>query len=211
MVSAVRLSTLTYSQAMADSTTSAPTTRERILARSRELFSTHSFAAVSLSQIAREAEVSTTLIIKLFQSKERLFEETVDFSASAEALFAGPFERLGATSVAETLTAPFEAPYSMIRTLSVSGGTQDSLSAIGARIKTDILTVLTERITAEAPHPHPTPALRAQSAVALLTGLSLMRRVGDTEFYSIDQGELRRHYAQLVQHVIDGSPAPAAE
>ena len=104
-----------------------------------------------------------------------------------------------------------EAPYSMIRTLSVSGGTQDSLSAIGARIKTDILTVLTERITAEAPHPHPAPALRAQSAVALLTGLSLMRRVGDTEFYAIDQGELRRHYAQLVQHVIDGSPAPAAE
>ncbi len=195
---------------------SAPTappdtsTRDRVLEISRELFSSYSFAEVSLAAIAREAGVSTTLIIKLFQSKERLFEETVDFSSSARALFAGPFEDLGWTAVGETLSAPFTAHYSMIRTLSVTGGSVDSLSAIGRRISGDILEVLTRRIATEAPHPYPAPELRAQSAVALLTGLSFMRRVGDTEFTSFDREELHHHYARLVQDILTGSATPAA-
>lgn len=186
-------------------------TRDRILGISRELFSVYSYAEVSLAAIAREAGVSTTLIIKLFQSKERLFEETVDFSTSAQALFAGDFADLGRTAVQETLSAPFTAPYSMIRTLSVTGGSADSLSAIGRRITTDILEVLTRRIATEAPHPHPGPGLRAQSAVALLTGLSLMRRVGDTEFSACDRAELHRHYARLMQEIIDGSATPEVQ
>src|SRR5699024_3644624 len=99
----------------------------------------------------------------------------------------------------------------MIRTLSVTGGSVDSLSAIGRRISADILEVLTRRIAAEAPHPYPAPELRAQSAVALLTGLSFMRRVGDTEFTSFDLPELYRHYARLVQDILTGSEAPATQ
>lgn len=185
-------------------------TRDRIVETARELFSEWSFHGVSLNTIAREAGVSASLIIKLFQSKEGLFAQTLDFSASADALFAGSFNQLGNTAVAETLAAPFSAPYSMIRTISVAGGSDEVLFAIGERIKQDILEVLTQRITAEAPHPHPDPRLRAQSAVAVLTGLSLMRRIGDTDFYTLDGDELRRHYAELVQGIIDGSSSPAA-
>lgn len=195
---------------MSDVEVTAGSTRTRILEISRELFSSRSFAEVSLSEIARAAGVSTTLIIKLFQSKDRLFEETVDFSVSARNLFSGPFEQLGRTSVEETLSAPFTAPYSMIRTISVTGGSAESLSAIGRKIKSDILTVLTRRIAEEAPHPHPSPELRAQSAVALLTGLSLMRRIGDTEFRSLDRDSLLEHYSGLVQDIITGSAVPAA-
>lgn len=181
-----------------------PDTRTRILECSRELFSRNSFSRVSLKDIANAAGVSAALVIKHFISKENLFEKTVDFSDSAAALFRGPFEQLGRTSITETLTAPDTSPHSTIRVLSVTDGGEGSLNAIGERIKSDLLTVLARRIATEAPHPQPSPELRAQSAMALLAGLSFMRRVGDTDFDSFTREELIDHYAAIVQSIVDG-------
>ncbi|MEJ6012762.1 TetR/AcrR family transcriptional regulator [Corynebacterium sp. H127] len=179
-------------------------TKMRIMECSRKLFSEHTFAQVSLKDIASAAGVSAPLIIKHFQSKENLFELTVDFSASAAALFKGPFEQLGQTSIHETLTAPTTAHYSIIRTMTVTDGSEKSLSAIGERIKRDILSVLEKRIREEAPHAQPAPQLRAQAAMALLTGLSLMRRVGDTDFQEFPPADLADYYAGLVQKILNG-------
>lgn len=112
--------------------------RERILTCSRRLFSERTFAQVSLKDIAQEAEVSVALIVKHFHNKASLFEATVDFSNSSEALFAGPFEELGRTAIRETLTAPHNAPYSMARMITVSTGNPESLNAIGKRIRSDL-------------------------------------------------------------------------
>ncbi|AKK02291.1 TetR/AcrR family transcriptional regulator [Corynebacterium epidermidicanis] len=182
--------------------------KQRILDCSRTLFSERSFAQVSLKDIAEAAGVSAPLIIKHFQSKENLFEQTVDFTVSAQSLFKGPFEQLGITAATETLTAPTTASYSIIRTMTITDGSERSLNAIGARIKRDILNVLATRIEQEAPLPYPAPELRAQAAMALLTGLSLMRRVGDTEFEHYSQEELTTYYGGLVQRIIDGRPTP---
>lgn len=183
---------------------SAPDTRTRILECSRELFSRNSFSRVSLKDIANAAGVSAALVIKHFISKENLFEQTVDFSDSAAALFSGAFEDLGRTSITETLTAPDTSPHSTIRVLSVTDGGEGSLNAIGERVKSDLLTVLARRIATEAPHPLPSPELRAQSAMALLAGLSFMRRIGDTDFDSFTREELIDHYAAIVQNIVDG-------
>ncbi|MDO4685999.1 MAG: TetR family transcriptional regulator [Corynebacterium sp.] len=182
--------------------------KTRILECSRDLFSTHTFAGVSLKDIAYSAGVSPSLIIKHFINKEHLFEKTLDFTPSAAALFSGPFQSLGETSIKETLTAPVTASYSMIRTLSITDGSEGSLSAIGKRIKEDILQVLTSRIREEAPFPHPSPELRAQAAVSLLTGVSLMRRVGDSEFAHFKPDDLVTYYSGLLQSIIDGSSEP---
>ncbi|WJZ02315.1 TetR/AcrR family transcriptional regulator [Corynebacterium freiburgense] len=182
--------------------------KTRILECSRDLFSTHTFAGVSLKDIAQAADVSPPLIIKHFINKENLFEKTLDFTPSAAALFSGPFHSLGETSIRETLTAPVTASYSMIRTLSITDGSEGSLSAIGKRIKEDILQSLTKRIQREAPFPFPSPELRAQAAVSLLTGVSLMRRVGDTEFTQFDSEQLVSYYSVLLQSIIDGSNEP---
>lgn len=179
-------------------------TRERILDVSRQMFSERTFAQVSLKEIAEAAGVSAPLIIKHFQSKENLFEQTVDFTASAKALFKGPFEQLGATAIEETLTAPTTAHYSIIRTMTVTDGSERHLSAIGERIKRDILSVLEGRISKEAPHPEPAPQLRAQASMALLTGLSLMRRVGDTDFSRFPPADLSSYYADLLQDILNG-------
>ncbi|WP_246014327.1 TetR/AcrR family transcriptional regulator [Corynebacterium endometrii] len=184
---------------------SAPmSTREKILSTSRRLFSENSFGDVSLKDIAEDAGVSVALIVKHFQNKDRLFEETVDFSVSSAALFAGPFTELGRTAIKETLTAPINAPYSMARMISVANGKTESLNAIGKRIKTDLMEVLASRIREEAPNPTPSPELRAQSAMSLLLGLSLMRRFGDTEFQAFSAQVLEDHYSQLLQELIDG-------
>ncbi|PMC61723.1 TetR/AcrR family transcriptional regulator [Corynebacterium xerosis] len=180
-----------------------PDARTRILACSRELFSQRSFAHVSLRDIASAAGVSSALIIKHFHSREQLFERTVDFTDSSSALFSGPFDQLGMTSVLETISAPDNAPYSTIRVLTVTDG-EESLGAIGRRIKEDLLHVLARRIAKEAPHASPSPDLRAQSAMAVLAGLSFMRRVGDVDFAAFDRTELIDHYAEIIQRIVDG-------
>ena len=68
-------------------------TRERIVECARQLFSQNSFSAVSIRDIADAAGVSPSLVVKHCTSKERLFELTLDFSDSARALFAGPFDQ----------------------------------------------------------------------------------------------------------------------
>ncbi|WP_018298074.1 TetR/AcrR family transcriptional regulator [Corynebacterium lubricantis] len=179
--------------------------RERILECSRELFSEQTFAQVSMKDIAEKAGVSVALIVKHFGSKESLFEATVDFTKSASALFSGPFDQLGKTAITETLMAPFNAPYSMARTISVASGAPDSMSAIGRRIKTDLFQVLTDRIRNESHVTTPSPELRAQSALSLLIGVSIMRRFGDTEFESFDTETLISYYSGILQGIIDGS------
>lgn len=181
-----------------------PTTRERILACSRDLYSRHNYAEVSLRDVAEAAGVSVALVVKHFGNKDGLFEATLDFTTSSAALFAGPFDQLGRTAVVETLTAPHNAPYSMARVISVAKGDPDSLDAIGRRIKTDLLRVLAGRIRDEAPHSSPSPELRAQSALALLMGLSFMRRFGDTDFSGFRTETLIEHYSPLLQSILDG-------
>lgn len=180
--------------------------RQRILECSRVLFSENTFSQVALKDIAEAAGVSVALIVKHFGSKDGLFEATVDFTASSAALFAGPFPELGRTAVVETLTAPLLAPYSMARMIAVANGDPTSLSAIGKRIKSDLLQVLAQRIRDEAPYSSPSPELRAQSALAMLMGLSFMRRLGDVDFEAFSTTTLVNYYSPLVQRLLDGQP-----
>ena len=179
-------------------------TRERIVECARQLFSQNSFSAVSIRDIADAAGVSPSLVVKHCTSKERLFELTLDFSDSARALFAGPFNQLGRTAARETLLAPVDSPYSMVRILTVAGGSDSTLQAMGRRVEEDILSVVAERISAEAPGASPSPRLRAQQVVALLTGLSFMRRVGDPGFDAYEREELVDHYGSALQRLLDG-------
>jgi len=51
--------------------------REKILETAARLFSAHGYGATSLSQVAKEAEVSKALIFWHFESKEKLFRAVV--------------------------------------------------------------------------------------------------------------------------------------
>lgn len=53
----------------------------------------------------------------------------------------------------------------------------------------------------------PKPELRAQAAMALLVGLSVMRRFGDTDFATYTFDELVTYYGSQVQDILDGNAA----
>lgn len=76
-------------------------TRNRILAKARELFQTEGFDALTIEALARSAEVSVSTIYTLFQSKRGLLRVLID-----EAL--PPDERLALVAQAEAATSAEE-------------------------------------------------------------------------------------------------------
>lgn len=189
----------------------AGSAKRRIVQCARELFTRYSFNQISLKDIAEAADVSAPLIVKHFVNKSNLFAQTVDFKNSCANLFAEDFPNLGLGAVNETLTAPHTAPYSMIRVITVTDGEDESMAHIGERIREDLIDYLSERIRREAPYKTPDPHLRAQCAVALLAGLSMMRRFGDPEFAQLEVEPLRAYYARTLQGILDGDPEPPGE
>ena len=187
-----------------DPGSSSRSTRELILECSRRLFSQRSFSQVTIKDIAEEAGVSSALVIKYFINKECLFGQTIDFEESARRLFSGEFSELGYTAVYETLTAPADAPYSTVRTLVIGSGDENSLKSVGKKIQEDLKEVLVDRIESEAPQPNPHPQIRAQAALSLILGLSMMRRVGDPNFRDYPRKQLLDYYAGLFQQIVDG-------
>ncbi|HEX4345409.1 MAG TPA: helix-turn-helix domain-containing protein [Solirubrobacteraceae bacterium] len=55
--------------------------RELLLARATELFSSHGYEGLSMSQLAREAQISKALLYHYFPSKRRLFEAALEEGA----------------------------------------------------------------------------------------------------------------------------------
>jgi AcrR family transcriptional regulator len=55
--------------------------RELLLARATELFAQHGYEGLSMSQLAREAQISKALLYHYFPSKRRLFEAALEEGA----------------------------------------------------------------------------------------------------------------------------------
>jgi len=55
--------------------------RELLLARATELFAKHGYEGLSMSQLAREAQISKALLYHYFPSKRRLFEAALEEGA----------------------------------------------------------------------------------------------------------------------------------
>jgi len=56
--------------------------RELLLARATELFAKHGYEGLSMSQLAREAQISKALLYHYFPSKRRLFEAALEEGAA---------------------------------------------------------------------------------------------------------------------------------
>ena len=56
--------------------------RELLLARATELFARHGYEGLSMSQLAREAQISKALLYHYFPSKRRLFEAALEEGAA---------------------------------------------------------------------------------------------------------------------------------
>ncbi len=191
-------------------------TRREILLAARRVFSERPYGEVSLKEIAAEVGVSAPLIIKYFGSKENLFESQLDFSATAERLNEVPFVELGEHLARVAVTSQPDSPNSIVHRLADSGGNRHIVDAIGRAYREQVVVWLVRKIEEEAPGPDAAGAssgmdaeTRAEAAMSMLAGLSLMRRLVTEDFFMSDRVDtFVTYYGSLIQGALDGDSGP---
>ena len=174
-------------------------TRREILLSARKVFSERPYAEVSLKEIAADVGVSAPLIIKYFGTKENLFESQLDFSATADRLNEVPFGELGQHLTRIAVTSPADSPNSIVHRLADSGGNRHIVDAIGRVYREQVVDWLVKKIQEESPSPD------AESAMSMLAGLSLMRRVVTEDYFQSDRVDaFVDYYGSVIQGALNG-------
>lgn len=187
-------------------------TRREILLAARRVFSERPYGEVSLKEIAAEVGVSAPLIIKYFGTKENLFESQLDFSATAARLEEVPYAKLGAHLTRLAVTSPADSPNSIVHRLADSGGNRHIVDAIGRAYREQVVVWLVKKIEEESPSPDADTAdsgmdaeTRAEAAMSMIAGLSLMRRLVTEDFFESDRVDaFVAYYGSLIQGALDG-------
>ncbi|MEV6210077.1 TetR family transcriptional regulator [Kitasatospora sp. NPDC051914] len=178
----------------------APTGRQAILRAARRAFALQPYAQVTLRGIAADAEVSASLIVKLFGSKEELFALTTDFSADADELFDAPLEALGRHMVLSLVRTRRERSSDPLLRVVFSLGIEDERSVLRDRFREQATRRLAGRL------PGAEPELRAELILGQLLGLgatmSIHRDGGGTG--QAAAGHLADLCAPALQRLIDG-------
>ncbi|MEE2030833.1 TetR/AcrR family transcriptional regulator [Rhodococcus chondri] len=172
-------------------------TRHLILDAAGLAFATRPYREITLKDIAEDAGVSAPLIIKYFGSKEQLYDELVDFKASALLLLEGPLETLG-----ERMVAMFARPLVPYKPLSMnilfmSGASEENNRKLRENYSTQMIGALAERLSG------PDARMRAELVLSMLMGLAFMRRRMMQEHAAGSVDEVVAKYAPLVQKLLD--------
>ena len=173
--------------------------REAILRAARKRFARLPYAAVTLRDIAADASVSASLIVKHFGGKESLFDAVADFTSAADALWDAPLADLGVHAV-RTLVEHRRAHQSdlLVRVVFAAGG-DDERSLLRQRFQEQIVSRLAERLSG------PDRAVRAELAVAQLLGLGAAMAVNrDGPVATADLALVIDRYAPAIQALVDG-------
>ncbi|WP_405014608.1 TetR family transcriptional regulator [Kitasatospora sp. NBC_01539] len=181
--------------------TPAPTGRQAILRAARRAFALHPYAEVTLRGIAADAEVSASLIVKLFGTKEELFARTTDFSADADELLDAPLDRLGRHLVLTLVHTRRQRRTDPLLRVVFALGTDDERTLLRDRFREQVTTRLAALL------PGDDPLLRAELVVGQLLGL------GATASIHRDGGALGETaperladlYAPGLQRLLDGA------
>jgi AcrR family transcriptional regulator len=186
---------------MMGSTSTAPdvdTTRSVLLKAARVRFALYPYPDVTLRDIAHDAGVSATLVIKYFGSKIDLFREVVDFGDVFVDLLAAPIDHLAphlATGFSARINDP-DLPDPFLGLLLNSVG-RDVPEWVRAELLDKFVGALARRLKG------PDRILRSELVCAQLMGLSAMRRALKAEAVStLPADELAAHLGPLLQALI---------
>ncbi|GAA4988010.1 TetR family transcriptional regulator [Kitasatospora paranensis] len=185
------------------SAAAAPTGRQAILRAARRAFALHPYAEVTLRAVAADADVSASLIVKLFGSKEQLFDAVTDFSAAADELLGVPLEGLGRHLVLTLMRVRREQQTDPLLRVVFALGKEDERTVLRDRFRAQV----TDRLAALLPGAE--PVLRAELLAGQLLGLgatcSLHRAGGASEQATPEH--LADLYGPSLQRLVDGPPA----
>ncbi|MEV8525213.1 TetR family transcriptional regulator [Streptomyces sp. NPDC052000] len=180
--------------------TDTGTGRDAILRAARRAFTLRPYAEVTMRQIAADAGVSASLIVKRFGSKEHLFHTVADFGPAADALFAAAPHALGRHLVLTMVRMRREDQGDPLLRAVFSLGNMDERTLLRERFREQVTSRLAGQLPGEERE------LRAELIAGLLLGLGAtlsLHRPGAGERATPEQ--LADLYAPAVQRLITGS------
>lgn len=171
-------------------------TRATIFSVAQRMFTERGYAATPLRDIAGEAGVDASMIIRYFSSKEELFLETMSLDAQERAVLEGPIETLGVDFIRFVLDGGPE-----LRGIFLTLMRASDTGGIGSRLveahEHYFVEPLRDRLTGVDAE------LRARLAAALVGGLLYsLWVVGDEQLLATDHDELVRRYGDLLQQLV---------
>jgi AcrR family transcriptional regulator len=170
--------------------------RDVIASVARRLFVEQGYARTTVRDIAGEASVDPSLVIRHFVSKEQLFVDVLGLDSTHALPTDGPLETLGTRLIRYMLDPDADVRGAYLALVRAS----DS-AAIGSRLRTSheeyFVAPLAARLEgADA-------ALRARLAASLVGGLLYsLWMVGDEELRATDPELLTDHYGALLQSLL---------
>jgi AcrR family transcriptional regulator len=171
-------------------------TPDAIRGAAATLFAARGYAGVSVREIAKSAGVDPALVIRHFQSKEKLFLETMQLDLGPHPLRDAPLDGLGERFIEFLLDADENARGIFLALLRASDGGE-----IGSQLREAHNAAFVAPLRARL---HGDDAeLRARLAAALVGGLLYsLWVVGDEQLLATDRRELVSRYGGLLQTLI---------
>ncbi|TCN26350.1 TetR family transcriptional regulator [Kribbella orskensis] len=171
--------------------------RTAILRAARRAFARQPYAAVTLRGIAKDANVSASLIVKHFGGKESLFDQVADFSAAAELLLAAPDAELGRHAVVTLIQWRRDNGSDLLLRVVFAIGISDERKLLRERFHDQVVQAFADRLSGDD------IALRADLIVAHLLGLGAALAVDKTgPTASADPAQVADLYAPALQSLI---------
>lgn len=171
--------------------------RELIVRAARRLFAERGYSSVSVRDVAAEAGVSPSLVMKLVGSKAQLFSSSVQF-ASDEQDLSHPVERLGHELVRSVVgRLGSDGPEPLARAVVLALPAPD-IEEVRARFREAYAVPLAARLGGGA-----TAEQTAEMVVATLVGLAVSARVLGLLSDRTRDEELVDRYGDAVQRILD--------
>lgn len=177
-------------------------TRERIIEAAQRVFSSQSYAAARLSEIAAEAGINQALITRYFESKENLYASALtDILRRRESRPRRTGEKEGEQIVSAMLSAEASSVDPLPMIIMASSDPQARIIA-GDAMAQEVLAPLSRWLGA------PDGDVRAAQILALCAGLFTYRSLMPLDCF---KGEMhpqaRQWLEEAIQSIVDGSQA----
>lgn len=174
--------------------------QDKIFASASRLFTEQGYQHVSLRQIAEDAGVAASLIIRHFESKEKLFLKVISLRTKKTKFIKSPKEQIGETIVTSVL-ASIEDPTSTIRSIGALMEADDSVQIKDelSKITKDILLQpLIELLDGEQKE------LRASLITAQITGLLVqMYKIKNPVLLASKRQDIVHYYGHAIQALVN--------
>lgn len=177
----------------------AADTRSAVIDAARTLFARYPYPEVTVKRIADQAGVSAPLVIKYFESKEKLLLAATNFRAELNDFLDSPLPDLARCLVTSLVNAHAAGVDPLLAFLYI-GGRQGAPSSSRDALQVQFIDKLAGRLEG-----HDT-RLRAELCCAELVGVSAVRRLGaGAALGSLSQGQLTELLLTRIAPLIDGT------